>query len=472
MSSTVHVEGISNKTSEKEVRDFFSFCGKISNITVKPASNGSQSADVTFEKNSAAKTALLLDSTQLGDAQVHVKAASTGAATETEKSESSGDHHEVAQEDKPRSRIMAEYIAHGYRLGDQVIQRGIAFDQQHGISNRFTNALQNFDKKYDATGKAASVDDKYKVTDKATGAFNSMYSYYDAAMGTPTGQKLRSFYEQGQKQVLDVHNEAMHLANLSGGNQPKSVDGGSRTKCNCGANTEKCPCSPGTCACSKCAKNPDEGKLEKLASGRTKCNCGADTDKCPCAPGTCACSKCEKNPEVNKLESVDGGKRTKCNCGANTDKCPCAPGTCACSSCAKNPEVNKLESVDGGKRTKCNCGANTEKCPCAPGTCACSSCMKNPDVNKLESVDGGKRTKCNCGANTNKCPCAPGTCACSSCAKNPDVKTSTIGAEEAGLHKVGSGDKTACNCGSSTDKCPCEPGKCTCGSCAKNPESH
>ena len=28
---------------------------------------------------------------------------------------------------------MAEYLAHGYKLGDQVIQRGIAYDSQHGI---------------------------------------------------------------------------------------------------------------------------------------------------------------------------------------------------------------------------------------------------------------------------------------------------------------------------------------------------
>merc|ERR1711939_960618 len=76
--STVHVKGISSQTSEKEIRDFFSFCGKIQSLSVTPESsdaNSTQSASVTFEKETAAKTALLLDNTQLGPAQVSVSSA-------------------------------------------------------------------------------------------------------------------------------------------------------------------------------------------------------------------------------------------------------------------------------------------------------------------------------------------------------------------------------------------------------------
>lgn len=117
MSTTVHVEGISSQTTEKEVRDFFSFCGKISDISVKPTSNdatATRSATVTFEKETAAKTALLLDNTQLGPSQVTVKStASLGDLAATTKSETAAGDHDVEQEDKPRSRIIAEYLAHG-----------------------------------------------------------------------------------------------------------------------------------------------------------------------------------------------------------------------------------------------------------------------------------------------------------------------------------------------------------------------
>lgn len=171
---------------------------------------------MTFEKESAAKTALLLDNTQLGPAQVHVEsdssAPSTGAGTTS--TTTSSDDSEIAQEDKPRSRVVAEYLAHGYTLNDQVIEKALALDKQHGISQRFQKALTDFDTKFGATEKATAVDQKVGVTQKATAAWQGLNSYFEKAIGTPTGQKLRSFYEQGQKQVIDVHNEARHLADL------------------------------------------------------------------------------------------------------------------------------------------------------------------------------------------------------------------------------------------------------------------
>jgi hypothetical protein len=48
-------------------------------------------------------------------------------------------------------------------------------------------------------------------------AWNSLNSYFDQGLSTPTGQKLRKLYDQGSKQVIDVHNEARHLANLKSG---------------------------------------------------------------------------------------------------------------------------------------------------------------------------------------------------------------------------------------------------------------
>jgi len=228
MSTTVHVEGISSQTSEKEVRDFFSFCGKISNLSVTSNSNepsSSKSATVTFEKETAAKTALLLDNTQLGPAQVHVTASATLSELSATKEHETEDGNDVTQEDKPRSRIVAEYLAHGYVISDQVISKAIALDKQHGISTRFTTALKSFDDKYKATDKARAADDKLAVSSKATYAWNSLNSYYDKAVATPTGQKLRDFYVQGNKQVMDVHNEARHLANLKAGKPGDGTSG-------------------------------------------------------------------------------------------------------------------------------------------------------------------------------------------------------------------------------------------------------
>lgn len=260
MSTTVHVSGIAHDTSEKEVKDFFSFCGKITSLSIKPesdAADAAKSASVTFEKDTAAKTALLLDNTQLGKSQVHVTSASTiedvaqkaGAAV----SSSTPDDH-IPQEDKPRSRIVAEYLAHGYTLSDNVIQSAISMDQKHGISSRFTSALNNFDQKYKATDKAKGVDAQYGLTERAMGAWAGLNSYFEKALNTPTGQKVRQFYVEGDKQVRDVHTEARRLADLKTGksNEPKPVPGTDNTVCNCGGAEGVCGCAPGKLTSNAC----------------------------------------------------------------------------------------------------------------------------------------------------------------------------------------------------------------------------
>lgn len=223
--SVVHVSNISPSTSEKEVRDFFSFCGKITDLTITPSGDGQDaplSATVTFEKASAAKTALLLDNTQLGHSAVHVTAgqslddiAGTQAASAHEAVD---EHHEnLEQEDKPRSRIVAEYLAHGYAISDQAIQKAIEVDNKHGFSSKFTSALSNFDDRYKATDKARGLDEKYKLTGQAAVSWQSLNNYFEKALDNPTGRKVREFYLQTDKQVRDIHNEARRLADLKGG---------------------------------------------------------------------------------------------------------------------------------------------------------------------------------------------------------------------------------------------------------------
>lgn len=220
--ATVQVSGISPATSEKDVRDFFSFCGKIVNLSITPVSSEAdsiKSASVTFEKEAAAKTALLLDQTQLGGSPVHVEATSNiddlaGAQATGAGGEKTEDENDIEQEDKPRSRILAEYLAHGYVVSDGAIQKAISLDQKHGFSSRFTSALSNFDNKFNATGRAKDLDESYKISDKAATGWRGLNHYFEKALEHPHGQKLRDFYVQTDKQVRDIHNEARRLADL------------------------------------------------------------------------------------------------------------------------------------------------------------------------------------------------------------------------------------------------------------------
>ena len=195
------------------------------------------------------------------------------AGTNTE--DASRDDNDISQEDKPRSRILAEYLAHGYVISDTALQRAIALDNKHGVSSRFTNALAQFDAKYKATDRAKGLDQSYGITDKATAGWRGIHSYFEKALGTPTGQKLASFYTQSDKQVRDIHAEARRLADLKSGKGGGSMEqnektmehvpGTEKTTCQCGGNTGTCPCAEGKCACSGCSKAEIHG--EKTATG-------------------------------------------------------------------------------------------------------------------------------------------------------------------------------------------------------------
>lgn len=294
--STVYVKNISGTTSEKEIKEFFSFCGKITKLEVTPAGE-TQDAVVTFEKETAAKTALLLDNTQLGKTQVSVSSASSTKDEEENYTHNADrDSDEITQEEKPRSRIIAEYLAHGYVIGDTAAQRAIDLDHKHGVTSRFLQTLQQLDSRTHATDRAKSVDQTYGITNTANKTASSILSglnsYYEKAAGTPTGQKLVNFYTQSQRQVIDIHNEARRLADLK-----KQEAGGSSTEtCKCGS-TSSCTCAPGTCGCANCAKT--EGKTAPvLSTAKTACDCVGNDYSCACEKGKCACAGCAKGSHL------------------------------------------------------------------------------------------------------------------------------------------------------------------------------
>ena len=111
--------------------------------------------------------------------------------------------------------------------------------------------------------------------------WRGLNSYFEKALGTPTGQKLASFYTQSDKQVRDIHAEARRLADMKAGKSNEGsassgskadnektmqqVPGSDKTTCGCGGDTGVCPCGEGKCACSGCSKSGLAG--EKTATG-------------------------------------------------------------------------------------------------------------------------------------------------------------------------------------------------------------
>merc|ERR1711939_305418 len=115
-------------------------------------------------------------------------------------------------------------------------------------------------------------------------------------MNTPTGQRVRQYYVQGDKQVRDVHNEARRLADLKAGkaHEPEGV----------------CGCAPGHCNCANCAKSGQGDNQPEPVKGtdKTVCKCGGSEGSCPCPAGHCACASCGKSSEGATTEAKEAAQ--------------------------------------------------------------------------------------------------------------------------------------------------------------------
>lgn len=143
-------------------------------------------------------------------------------------------------------------------------------------------------------------------------AWGGLNSYFEKALNTPTGQRVREYYLQGDKQVRDVHNEARRLADLKAGkaHEPEEVPGTDKTVCKCGGAEGVCGCAPGHCNCANCAKSGlgDNQPEPVKGTDKTVCKCGGSEGNCPCPPGHCACSNCAKGSDSATTEAKEAAQ--------------------------------------------------------------------------------------------------------------------------------------------------------------------
>ncbi|KAI0060308.1 hypothetical protein BV25DRAFT_1917916 [Artomyces pyxidatus] len=219
---TVKVSGIAPGTTQQQLHDFFTFCGKIHSIDLDEKATP-KSAQIHFEKSSAAKTALMLNGGTLDGAHLDV------FSETVHPDEEEGTHipgHPIDQSDKPRAGIAAEYLAKGYTLSDSVLQRAIQMDNEKGISKRFLGYFQSIDTKLGEkalgpeqtiSGKVVSTlqnaQQQARTVDEQKGISKSATDYYSRALASPWGTRVRDFYTTTSKQVLDIHEEALRISN-------------------------------------------------------------------------------------------------------------------------------------------------------------------------------------------------------------------------------------------------------------------
>ncbi|KAG0250631.1 hypothetical protein BG011_008198 [Mortierella polycephala] len=203
------VTNISAAASEKTVKDFFLFCGKIVGFELQTEGDR-QVALVLFERESAAKTACMLTNAMIVDSTITVK-------PYFEESVESDEN--MSQENKPKVTVLAEILAAGYTLQDQIIEKGLEIDAKYGFVGRIQsyveaakNQAKTLDEKYHVTAKATEIDQKYHVQDRVNAAVGQGIDYSNQALQSAPGLKVAGVASQVKEQIAAVHYEARRLA--------------------------------------------------------------------------------------------------------------------------------------------------------------------------------------------------------------------------------------------------------------------
>eukprot|EP01111_Echinosteliopsis_oligospora_P015808 TRINITY_DN636_c0_g1_i1.p1 TRINITY_DN636_c0_g1~~TRINITY_DN636_c0_g1_i1.p1 ORF type:complete len:330 (-),score=108.55 TRINITY_DN636_c0_g1_i1:103-1032(-) len=163
---SVFVSNISPNAVEKAVSDFFSFCGKITRLVLRPSTtntDGSQEAIVTFETDSAAKTALLLTNALIVDRPITViPYTATSADVSAEVSADSSQQipqraHVAPDSERTKTSVVASMLAAGYVLGSDTITKAREVDEKHSISAQLNVAANQVKVKADQVDKALHI---------------------------------------------------------------------------------------------------------------------------------------------------------------------------------------------------------------------------------------------------------------------------------------------------------------------------
>ncbi|KAF8916941.1 hypothetical protein BGZ58_005188 [Dissophora ornata] len=152
----------------------------------------------------------MLTNAMIVDSQISVK-------PYFEESGDAGDHN--SQENKPKATILAEILAAGYQLQDQIIEKGLEIDAKYGVVGKIQTYVdaakaqaQALDEKFKVTEKATSIDNKYHVQDRVTAAVGQGIDYSNQALQTAPGQKVAGVTTQVKEQITAIHVEARRIA--------------------------------------------------------------------------------------------------------------------------------------------------------------------------------------------------------------------------------------------------------------------
>jgi len=181
--NAILVTNLDQNVEKKQLSDFFSFCGRITSLTVRRKDDDAE-AILYFESEAAAKTALLLTNALINDRPIIVQAYTV------QKQQEHVEENQQIREDKQQgveptvfvsemqkdditqrptnagnhrsaTATLASLVASGYILGVDALDRARRIDQENGISRSVTQGASQLKE------RARGLDEQYKVSETA-----------------------------------------------------------------------------------------------------------------------------------------------------------------------------------------------------------------------------------------------------------------------------------------------------------------
>lgn len=182
------VTGLSPKVTEKEVHEFFSYCGEILHIEFVRHGEYTCTAYVTFKDAYAVETAVLLSGATIGNQCVSISQLETYVDESfpqnndswkvDDGSSSARDNHADQFVSTPgeavtvAQQVVTSMIAKGYILSKDALAKAKAFDESHQVSStaaakvvELSNRIGLTDKINSGVETVKSVDNKYHVSE-------------------------------------------------------------------------------------------------------------------------------------------------------------------------------------------------------------------------------------------------------------------------------------------------------------------
>ncbi|KAJ1973860.1 Protein vip1 [Dimargaris cristalligena] len=234
----VLVEGIAKEADAAKVTEFFTFCGKIDQFELRPSADGeAQEALIHFEKDSAAKTAVLLSNAMIAEKPIEVRfffdqynvAASPVPELPKEGEAAQRSHideaatllkdRDLPQEEKPKSSIFYEIIANGYLLSEKLVKTAYEYDSRYGLSDKAQSLVGQarqsasaLDERFKVSENIKNIDEKYKIHDKVNNLTTQATALSNQALQSPAGQRVVHALQQAKESGVRTYEEGVKLA--------------------------------------------------------------------------------------------------------------------------------------------------------------------------------------------------------------------------------------------------------------------